>query len=192
MLRQGQPIGPLPASPMGNSFLNKKISGRWRHLIIAPDRRVFQGLTAVLAEITPGSPFTDLKVYPNRRALSDAISLEKPNLCFLDVGSSWDSAVTLIGELNSIQSSMPIVAISASNDPDLILRSLRQGASEFLFQPFTVEQVGTALDRLARIKLDANLQSRELGTVYCVMPGKGACGATTLACNLAFPLHKLN
>ncbi len=180
------------SAPMGNSLPNKKISGRWRHLIISPDRRVFQGLTVVLAEVTPGSPFTDLKVYPNRRALSDAISLEKPNLCFLDVGSSWDSAVTVMGELNSIEAGMPIVAISSGNDPDLILRSLRQGASEFLFQPFTVEQVGTALDRLARIKLDANHNARDLGTVYCVMPGKGACGATTLACNLAYPLHKLN
>src|SRR5580700_7021138 len=122
MLRQGQATGPLPAPPMGNSLPNKKISGRWRHLIIAPDRRVFQGLTTVLAEVTPGSPFTDLKVYPNRRALSDAVSLEKPNLCFLDVGSNWDSAVSLIGELHSINGSMPIVAISAGNDPDLILR----------------------------------------------------------------------
>src|SRR5262249_10069520 len=65
-------------------------------------------------------------------------------------------------------------------------------ASEFLFQPFVVDQVGAALDRLARLKLNANLQSRELGKVYCVMPGKGACGATTLACNLAFQLQRLN
>ncbi len=89
---------------MGNSLPNKKISGRWRHLIIAPDRRVFQGLTTVLAEVRPGLPFTDLKVYPNRRALSDAISLDgSPTSCFLDVGSSWDSAVTVIGELNAVE-----------------------------------------------------------------------------------------
>ena len=177
---------------MGKSLPNQKISGRWRHLIICPDRTIFHGLTVILAEVTPGSPFTDLKAYPNRRALADVINLEKPNLCFLDVGTSWESAVALIADLTSANPSMPIVAVSRHNDPDLILRSLRQGASEFLFQPFAVEQVGTALDRLARIKLDANIQSRELGRVYCIMPGKGACGATTLAYNLAFQLQRLN
>lgn len=177
---------------MGSSLSTKKSSGRWKHLIICPDRGVFHALTAILAEVTPGSAFTDLRAYPNRRALADAINLERPNLCFLDVSTSWDSAVALINELNSINSKMPVVAISSGNDPDLILRSLRQGASEFLFQPFAIEQVGAALDRLARMKLDANIQSKDLGKVFCIMPGKGACGATTLACNLAFQFQRLN
>jgi pilus assembly protein CpaE len=176
---------------MGNSFTSK-LSGRWKHLIICPNRVLFHGLTAILAEVTPGSSFVDLKTYPARRALTDALTAEKPNLCFLDVGSNWDSAVALINDLNSINPSMPVVAIDKSNDPDVILRSLRQGASEFLFQPFAFEQVGAALDRLKRLKLEANIQARELGKVYCVMPGKGACGATTLACNLAFQIQRLN
>jgi DNA-binding response OmpR family regulator len=177
---------------MGNSLPNKKVSGRWKHLIICPNRTLFHGLTAILAEVTPGSTFTDLKAYPARRALTEAVNSERPNLCFLDVGTSWDSAVALMNELNSVSASMPVVAISASTDPDLILRSLRQGASEFLFQPFAIDQVGAALDRLARIKLAANIQSSDMGKVYCIMPGKGACGATTLAFNLAFQLQRLN
>jgi pilus assembly protein CpaE len=176
---------------MGNSLPNK-VSGRWKHLIICPDRGLFHGLTAILAEITPGSSFVDLKGYPARRALTETVNSERPNLCFLDVGSSWDSAVTLITDLSSISPSMPVVAIDKSNDPDVILRSLRQGASEFLFQPFALEQVGAALDRLKRIKLDANIQSRDLGKVYGVIAGKGACGASTVACNLAFQLQRLN
>jgi pilus assembly protein CpaE len=177
---------------MGISLPTKRLSGRWKHLIICPDRTLFHGLTAVLGELTPGSTFTDLKVYPPRRALTDSVNAEQPNLCFLDVGSSWDAAVTVINELSSITPPIPIVAISAGNDPDIILRSLRQGASEFLFQPFAIEQVGVALDRLMRQKLDNGVQSRELGKVYCVMPAKGACGASTLACNLAAQLQKVN
>jgi pilus assembly protein CpaE len=177
---------------MGNSLPAKKVSGRWKHLIICPNRSLFHGLTAILAEVTPGSTFTDLKAYPARRSLAEAVNSEQPNLCFLDVGTSWDSAVTLMSDLTSVKASMPVVAISSSTDPDLILRSLRQGATEFLFQPFALDQVGAALDRLARIKLAANIESSDLGKVVCVMPGKGACGATTLACNLAFQLQRLN
>src|SRR5438132_1110672 len=174
---------------MGNSLANK-LSGRWKHLIICPDRGLFHGLTAILAEITPGSAFVELKAYPARKALTDAVNAERPNLCFLDVGTSWETAGSLLVDLNTTNPAMPVVAIDKGNDPDVILRSLRQGASEFLFQPFSLEQVGTALDRLKRIKLNANVQSRELGKVYCIMPGKAACGATTLACNLAFQLRK--
>jgi len=177
---------------MGNSLPNKKVSARWKHLIICPNRTLFHGLTAILAEVTPGSTFTDLKAYPVRRGLTEAVNSEQPNLCFLDVGTSWDSAVTVMSDLTSVKASMPVVAISSSTDPDLILRSLRQGASEFLFQPFAIDQVGAALDRLARMKLAGDIQSSDLGRVYCLMPGKGACGSTTVACNLAFHFQRLN
>jgi pilus assembly protein CpaE len=170
----------------------KRLSGRWKHLIVCPDRGLFNSLTAILSELTPGSVVTDLKAYPARRTLSDLLEKEEPNLCFLDVGSSWDSALGIINELNSITSSIPVVAISSGNDPDIILRSLRQGASEFLFQPFAIEQVGAALDRLMRLKQDTHAGPRELGRVYCVMPGKGACGASTVACNLAFHMQRNN
>jgi len=177
---------------MGNSLPIKKVSARWKHLIICPNRTLFHGLTAILAEVTPGSTFTDLKAYPVRRSLADAVNSEQPNLCFLDVGTSWDSAVTVMSDLTSVKASMPVVAISSSTDPDLILRSLRQGASEFLFQPFAIDQVGAALDRLARMKLAGDIQSSDLGKVYTIMPGKGACGSTTVACNLAFHFQRLN
>ena len=70
----------------------KRLSGRWKHLIVCPDRGLFNSLTAILSELTPGSVVTDLKAYPARRTLSDLLEKEEPNLCFLDVGSSWDSA----------------------------------------------------------------------------------------------------
>src|SRR5260370_25123340 len=92
---------------MGNSLPNKKVSGRWKHLIICPNRTLFHGLTAILAEVTPGSTFTDLKAYPARRALTEAVSSERPNLCFLDVGTSWDSTVALTNELTSVICASP-------------------------------------------------------------------------------------
>src|SRR5258708_2468375 len=156
---------------MANSLAMKRLSGRWKHLIICPDRALFHGLTSILADLTPGSALTDLKSYPTRRALADLVSSEKPNLCFLDVGSSWDSAAALMNEAASVNPPIPVVAISGGNDPDVILRSLRQGASEFLFQPFAVEQVTAALERLTRNKLSGSPQV-EQGKVFCVMPGK--------------------
>src|SRR5438093_9403807 len=98
--------GQLCQASHGKLLPMKKVSGRWKHLIICPDRGLFHGLTAILAEVTPGSSFVDLKAYPARRALTEAVNKEQPNLCFLDVGSSWDSAVSTIADLNGVNPAM--------------------------------------------------------------------------------------
>src|SRR5215470_14193757 len=97
----------------------------WKHLIICPDRALFHGFTAILAELTSGAAFTDIPTYPVRRALADLIQTEKPNLCFVDVSSSWDSAVVLLNELGAFAPSVLTIAISSGNNPDVILQSLR-------------------------------------------------------------------
>src|SRR5260370_37640904 len=76
-----------PGRRMGNS-LPTKVSGRWKHLIVCPDRGLFHGLTAVLAEVTPAASFVDLKAYPAGRALTKAVNTEHTKLCFLDVASA--------------------------------------------------------------------------------------------------------
>jgi len=167
-------------------------SGRWKYLIVCPDRALFHSLTTVLAELTSGSSFTDIKAYPDRRALADLVEREKPHICFVDVGSNWDSALGLINELSTFAPSTLTVGISTGGDADAILCALRQGANEFLCEPFTFEQVGAALDRLRRIKVESDRLSPSLGTVYGVVAGKGNCGASTVACNLAYQLQELN
>jgi pilus assembly protein CpaE len=153
---------------------------------------MFQSLTHLLSELTPGSPFVDLKTYPSRRALADCFVGAPPNLCFLDVASDREQALALLGELGNVQPGLPIVAVHVSNDPDLILRCLRQGAKEFLFPPFTAEQVVAALERLSKFAAGALPNKQNTGRVICVMPGKGASGASTMACGLAYQLQRIS
>jgi len=79
-----------------------------------------------------------------------------------------------------------VLALLAGNDPDLILRCLRAGASDFLIQPLTVDQLEAALSKVARVQPSGEQAGKEPAKVFAVMPAKGACGATTVACNLAF------
>src|SRR5262249_14094533 len=74
-----------------------------------------------------------------------------------------------------------IIVLLDSKDPELILRAMRQGAAEFLVRPFTPEQLTHSLERIVTILGG----SQNLGRLYCVMPAKGACGASTIACNIA-------
>ncbi|MGH9662194.1 MAG: AAA family ATPase, partial [Bryobacteraceae bacterium] len=147
------------------------------------------GLSVLLGDVTPNAPCIEIKTYPNRRSLSELISQQAPTVCFLDVGSS-DVALGVIADLASINSAIPVVAIHTSNDPDLILRCLRQGAREFLFQPFVSDHLSASLERMARKIQEITRHARELAKIYCVIPSKGASGATTLACSLAVQLQR--
>jgi pilus assembly protein CpaE len=82
---------------------------------------------------------------------------------------------------------LPIIVVLANNNPELVLRCLRQGASDFLIPPFTSEQVEGALQKIARLQPGRATHS---GKVYCIMPAKGGCGASTIASNLAYQMKR--
>jgi pilus assembly protein CpaE len=120
--------------------------------------------------------------------MADLIATEAPNLCLLEVGDPPDKALAVIPELLRVDAKLPIVVVLSSNDPELVLRSLRHGASDFLIQPFTGEQVESTLQKVARLQPG---RAKPPGKVYCVMPAKGGCGASTIAANIAYQFTRM-
>lgn len=164
-------------------------AGQWKLLIICPDRELFQQVTGHLSELIPTAAVVDLPAYPQRRSLHDLLSVQPPTLCFLDVASDRDKALAALQEIGQLRPDLPVVALHHSNNPDLILLCLRQGAREFLFTPFSADQIAGALERLSKhLTVPAAGPSAK---VFCVIPGKGASGASTVACGLAYHLKRL-
>jgi pilus assembly protein CpaE len=130
----------------------------------------------------------EISHYPNRHQLADLLAAQQPSLCFLEVSEPSERGLGLIPELLRVDPKLPIVVVLSSNDPELVLRCLRQGASDFLLLPFTIEQVDGALQKIARLHPG---RTKSPGKVYCVMPAKGGCGASTIASNLAYQLKRL-
>ena len=59
-------------------------------------------------------------------------------------------------------------------------------------RPFTADQVEAALKKVARLRPATETSAvSDSAKVIAVMPAKGACGATTLACSLAFQFRRL-
>jgi pilus assembly protein CpaE len=141
-------------------------------------------LYPLLTHIMAGVNVEPVKDYPGSEALGEIIMSTRPRLCFLDVESDSERALGLIHELQIIDSGLQIVVLMGKNSPDLILRCLRQGAAEFLMQPFTAEDLKPVLSRLAKISPTINYGKG--GRILCVAPTKGACGASTIATNLAY------
>jgi pilus assembly protein CpaE len=165
-----------------------KSFGQWKILVISPNEQAASPLQPLIEEFLPFSTAVTLPDYPTRAVLSEVLADQGVNLCFVDAFTNRDWAQALLNDLSMLDARMPLVAIHADNDPDYILRTLRVGATEVLMQPITGDQFCAAMERICA--LTRGRAVGELGRIYCIVPAKGAAGATTLACNLAPLLAK--
>jgi pilus assembly protein CpaE len=164
-----------------------KFSGTWKALFICPNQKIIRDLAPILSKHLPTFSGHDLKAYPMRHQLAEVVAAEAPNLCLLEIGEPREAGLALIPDLLRIDAKLPIIVVLSNNDPELVLRCLRQGASDFLIPPFTSEQVEAALQKIARLQPN---RSAHAGKVYCIMPAKGGCGASTIASNLAYQMRR--
>src|SRR6266852_3568488 len=162
-----------------------------RAIVISPNSKTVAELEPLLATHLAAVPVSHLHSYPSPRDLTGAMGGGTPHLVFLDVISDRDQALQLMGDMSRLGPMVNVIALLSGNDPDYILRCLRAGAADFLVQPFTGEQMEASLAKLARMTSTAEGPGREPAKIFAVMPAKGACGATTIACNLAFQWKRL-
>jgi pilus assembly protein CpaE len=164
-----------------------KLSGAWKALFICPNPKIVRDLAPLLSKLLPTFSGHDLNTYPTRHQFAEVLASEGPNLCLIEISDPYERGLSLIADMLRTDAKLPIIVLLSSNDPELVLRCLRQGASDFLIQPFTLEQVEAALQKIAR-QQPSRLKAP--GRVYCIMPAKGGCGASTIASNLAYQLKR--
>lgn len=168
-----------------------KLNGNWKALFVGPNTKIRRELTPLLAPHFAAFAGHDLDHYPTIGQLVDTFRTQQPNLCFLDVISDKNAALGVIQDILRAKPGIPLIAVLSGNDPDLILRCLRQGTTEFLLQPFTGDQVAASLEKLAR-QQPVPAAGTNRGKVICLMPAKGGSGATTIACNLAYQWKRMD
>lgn len=173
---------------MGHNEISS-ISANWKTLVISPSKALFQEMAPLLNQHLSRSSVFEMHAYPDRKTVLELGGPQGPNLCFLDLGSDQDRALALIAELLTIQPAMKIVVLLGVKNPDIILKAMRQGAVEFLVRPFDSAQLETALGRIAALEATEGT-AKPQGRVICVIPAKGACGASTIACTLALNCKK--
>ena len=157
-----------------------------RAVIISPNSPLVSELEPLLSAHLNGGAINRLQAYPASGDLAGLVGGGIQSLVLLDAASDREQALELLTALNGLGTHIPVIALLSGNDPEFILRCLRAGAADFLIQPFTSEQVEGAFGKLARLQASAESSGREPAKIIAVMPAKGACGATTLASNMAF------
>lgn len=109
----------------------------------------------------------------------------------VDLGMERDTGLDLTKFLLGREPDRPVILIGPTLEPEILLSSMRVGASEYLAKPLNAETVAEALTRV-RQRLTGDDDAAEGGPrTFGVISAKGGIGVTTLATNLAVQLARV-
>ena len=109
----------------------------------------------------------------------------KPSAAIIALGAMTDQALNFIERLSAECPSTAIISAGEATSPDMILRSLRAGAREFLRLPVSGEELKTVLSRIADLSTRQAEPPKKKGRMIAVFSSKGGCGTSFIATNLA-------
>ena len=112
-----------------------------------------------------------------------------PSAAIISLGATPDNGLKLVARIASECPRTAIICASRDASSDLILRSLRAGAREFLRLPLVGEEFKTVFDRTAEFCAGQTAAPKKRGRAIAVFSSKGGCGTTFIATNLAAALN---
>ncbi|MFN0104072.1 MAG: CpaE family protein [Bryobacteraceae bacterium] len=157
----------------------------WRIVLVTPGRKITSELLPIVSAAIPSAQVIELQGYPLDGKLGDIG--RSGVICFLDLITDQDAGLESLAKIVEVMPRVPVVSLVPDSNHQIILQALRIGAKDFLTQPFTSDQFRTVMEKLALLIPDL---VAEQGKVIAVIPAKGACGASTIAFNLASQLKK--
>src|SRR5258706_372113 len=146
---------------------SSKLKGKWKGLFVCPNTNIIKELLPLLSRHLPNFAGHELTTFPTRHQIAEVFATQGPNLCFLEVSEPQERSFALIPELLRVDPKLPIIVVLPNNDPELVLRCLRQGATDFLIPPFTAEHLEAALQKISRLQPG---RVTSPGKFYCWMP----------------------
>ncbi len=162
----------------------------WQALVLCPNREMAAELLGLLAGCAPRLRTAEWDAYPAPDELVRLLRSLPLDICFLDVETNTARALELLQQSPRITARVPVITLLGHNDPNLILRTVRMGASGFLLRPFTADQLAPAFERARQFLAARQPPAERRGRVWCVLPAKGASGATTVTINLAWQVSR--
>lgn len=121
---------------------------------------------------------------------ADVVEQSKPDAAVISLDGGPDRALVLMEKLRTSSPDCAILAVSKCTDGQLILKTIRAGAKEFLPLPIDVEELHVALERVMLSKYGSGTDGRARGCRMIAVAGAtGGVGCTSIAvnigCNLA-------
>lgn len=117
------------------------------------------------------------------------IGAAKRLIAIVDFDSDPDQAVESTKYLQQLFAGrVTVMALAESRDPDLLLRAMRGGCTEFLHKPFQPEALDATLTHIQQQLMESSSPASTAGTILTFLGSKGGVGTTTLAVHMAMYL----
>ena len=159
-------------------------------LLIAADRELAQAFSLAVEQVRAFQIVSELKAYPARQSLEIRLKQLKPDVVLLDLASDLETACEVIRWVAACGPSTQVIGLHVRNDSEAILRSLRAGATEFLYPPFDAASQNDAAARLRRLLQPDVTEDVEPGNITAFSSAKPGSGASMIAAQTAFALKR--
>jgi DNA-binding NarL/FixJ family response regulator len=117
-------------------------------VVVADDHPVFrEGLVTVLGDL-PGVRVV-AQVASGEEAVQ-AVEQLSPDVVVMDLRMPGEGGVAATARLTAARPSLPVLVLTMSEDDDSLFAALRAGARGYLLKEATTEQIGQALQAVAR------------------------------------------
>lgn len=118
----------------------------------------------------------------------DVVAQTNPDIAFVAMDSDSTKAVELVEELTKAHPNVSVLVSSSATDGNLILRTMRAGAKEFLPQPIRPEDLAAALQRVSKLRFGDGAGQNRGCKVIAIAGVTGGVGSTSVAVNLGCAL----
>ena len=159
------------------------MSGTLRISICDPDESTRDNLKKYLVGMDQVWLEADCSRYD---AFADIVSQTTPDIAIIDIDSDDGEALQLVESLSRSHPECGVIVVSRQTDGQMILKSIRAGAREFLNSPVQIDELVGALDRIAATL--GGSQRSNAGSIITVAGSSGGVGTTSIAVNLAVAL----
>jgi pilus assembly protein CpaE len=113
----------------------------------------------------------------------------RPDAVVAALGAEPGQTLKFVSRVAAACPSTAIICASREASPDLILRSLRAGARDFLRLPVNADELKTVLARTAEFSHVQPEAQKKRGRAVAVFSSKGGCGTSFIATNLAATIN---
>lgn len=159
-------------------------------ILIAPNRELAELFLSTVPKVRGFQILGDLRSYPTQQTLDIRLKQLQPEVALVDLATNFDEAGQLIRYLSSVKPAVHVIGLHTHNDSEAILRSVRQGACEFLYAPFDVSIQSESVARLRKLRQPEAGMESDSGKIVLFSSAKPGSGASTLATQTAFALKR--
>jgi pilus assembly protein CpaE len=161
-------------------------------LLVSPNRELAERFHSAAVEGQCFQILADLKSYLSDQVTELRLRQFNPAVILIDLTTDVEAACQMIRFLSSRTAVVPVIGLHSQQDSDALVKSLRAGASEYLWFPFDCHAQREAATRIAKLRRSEDAASPGAGAIIGFASTKPGSGSSTLATQTAFALQKLS